>query len=101
MLPWAIAVTRIGMTPDNAWKYHRYIFGGSLVFSFVDVAIVVAAWAWMMTRGKIALPRLVNSISYFVRKLLPYIGVDPLVYRPMIRSGNYRVSEVYLFGMEH
>src|SRR5688572_11391065 len=32
--PWAIAVTRIGITEDTAWRYHAVIFGGSMVVSF-------------------------------------------------------------------
>jgi hypothetical protein len=55
MLPWAIAVTRIGMTPDNAWKYHSIIFGGALVFDFFNVSLVACLWAWRLARGKIGL----------------------------------------------
>jgi hypothetical protein len=53
MLPWAIAVSRIGMTPDNAWRYHSVIFGGALVFDFVNVSLVVLLWAWCLRRGKV------------------------------------------------
>jgi hypothetical protein len=28
VLPWAIAVTRVGITPSNAWTYHSIVFGG-------------------------------------------------------------------------
>ncbi|KAI7346000.1 hypothetical protein KC336_g22845, partial [Hortaea werneckii] len=31
VLPWAIAVTKTGITPDDAWTYHSIVFGGSLV----------------------------------------------------------------------
>ncbi|PVH75286.1 hypothetical protein DL98DRAFT_644426 [Cadophora sp. DSE1049] len=62
MLPWAIAVTRIGMTPSNAWKYHSVIFGGSLVFSFFNVCAVLALWAWLLTKGKVSLAPVRNSL---------------------------------------
>jgi hypothetical protein len=56
VLPWAIAVTKIGITPDNAWKYHSIVFGGSLVFSFVDILIVDLIWAWTLMKGRMSLP---------------------------------------------
>lgn len=62
MLPWAIAVTRIGMTPSNAWKYHSIIFGGSLVFSFFNVCAVLALWAWLLTKGKVSLAPVRSSL---------------------------------------
>ena len=55
MLPWAIAVTRIGMTPENAWSYDSIIFGGALVFDFFNVSLVVGIWAWYLMRGKVSL----------------------------------------------
>jgi hypothetical protein len=55
VLPWAVAVSRIGITPDDAWKYHSIVFGGSLVFSFLDIALVVVIWAWMLLSGKVHL----------------------------------------------
>jgi hypothetical protein len=45
VLPWAIAITKIGITPDDAWTYHAIVFGGSLVFSFIDIVIVDLVWA--------------------------------------------------------
>jgi len=56
ILPWAIAVTRIGMTPDTAWRYDSVIFGGALVFDFFDVSLVCFLWAWRLMRGKMSLP---------------------------------------------
>lgn len=56
VLPWAIAVTRVGITPDDAWTYHSIVFGGSLVFSFFDVLVVDALWAWRLMKGKMRLP---------------------------------------------
>ncbi|KAF8451428.1 hypothetical protein BGX38DRAFT_1091832 [Terfezia claveryi] len=51
-LPWAIAVTKIGITPDTAWKWHGIIFGGSLVWNgFVTVAWIIL-WGWFLKRGK-------------------------------------------------
>jgi len=53
MMPWAIAVSRISMTPNNAWTYHSVIFGGALVFDFCNVTIVCALWAWLLVRGRV------------------------------------------------
>ncbi|PQE20421.1 hypothetical protein CJF30_00001723 [Rutstroemia sp. NJR-2017a BBW] len=36
MLPWAIAVTKIHMTAENAWTYHSIIFGGASLGMVVD-----------------------------------------------------------------
>ncbi|KAH8793271.1 hypothetical protein BGZ57DRAFT_938170 [Hyaloscypha finlandica] len=62
MLPWAIAVTRIGMTPENAWSYHSIIFGGALVFDFFNVSLVVGIWAWYLMKGKISLAPVHSSL---------------------------------------
>lgn len=62
MLPWAIAVTRIGMTPDNAWRYDSIIFGGALVFDFFNVALVVGLWAWMLSRGRVRLAPVTKTL---------------------------------------
>ena len=56
VLPWAIAVTQIGVTPDNAWKYDSIVFGGSLVFSFFDILIVDGLWVWTLLRSRMSLP---------------------------------------------
>jgi hypothetical protein len=53
MLPWAIAVTRVNMTPDNAWAYDGVIFGGALVFDFFDVTATLLLWAWRLMKGKV------------------------------------------------
>jgi hypothetical protein len=55
MLPWAIAVTRICMTAENAWSYDSIIFGGALVFDFFNVSLVCCLWAWQLKKGKIPL----------------------------------------------
>ena len=52
VLPWAITCQVKDLNEDNAWSYHRLVFGGSLVFSFVDVLIIDAIWAWTLRTGK-------------------------------------------------
>lgn len=61
VLPWAIAVSRIGITPESAWKYHSIVFGGSLVFSFFDILIVDGIWAWCLLKGRMSLSRLIGA----------------------------------------
>ncbi|KAK0609868.1 hypothetical protein DIS24_g12183 [Lasiodiplodia hormozganensis] len=56
VLPWAIAVSKAGITPDDAWTYHSVVFGGSLVFSFFDVLLFVGVWAWRLGTGRMRLP---------------------------------------------
>jgi len=56
VLPWAVVVSRVGITPKDARTYHSIVFGGSLVFSFFDVAMVDAVWAWCLMRGRMMLP---------------------------------------------
>ncbi|GAA5986217.1 hypothetical protein JCM11641_002893 [Rhodosporidiobolus odoratus] len=38
-LPWAIALGQVNIQPDNAWSYHAFVFGGSLVVTFVIVIV--------------------------------------------------------------
>jgi len=52
----AIAVTKIGMTADTAWRYHSVVFGGSLVVSFFIVLGMDISWAWKLLRGTMQLP---------------------------------------------
>lgn len=54
VLPWAIVCEVVDLNPDNAWTYHSLVFGGSLVFSFVECVVVEAIWAWMFVAGKLA-----------------------------------------------
>eukprot|EP01055_Gregarina_sp_Pseudo9_P000220 Gregarina_sp_Pseudo_9__219@NODE_1141_length_1846_cov_57_805202_g1068_i0_p1_GENE_NODE_1141_length_1846_cov_57_805202_g1068_i0NODE_1141_length_1846_cov_57_805202_g1068_i0_p1_ORF_typecomplete_len515_score146_96MatE/PF01554_18/7_6e10MatE/PF01554_18/1_2e04MatE/PF01554_18/0_084Polysacc_synt_C/PF14667_6/2_6e03Polysacc_synt_C/PF14667_6/1_2e07Polysacc_synt_C/PF14667_6/2_7e03Polysacc_synt_C/PF14667_6/9_9e02_NODE_1141_length_1846_cov_57_805202_g1068_i01931737 len=63
ILPWAIVVTVVDLNPDNAWTYHSLIFGGSLVFSFVDILLVDALWAWALLKGRMKLPPLAGTKS--------------------------------------
>ncbi|KAI0841407.1 hypothetical protein F5Y06DRAFT_261453 [Hypoxylon sp. FL0890] len=52
VLPWAIVCQVKDLDVSNAWTYHRLVFGGSLVFSFIDVVIVDSLWAWTLMTGK-------------------------------------------------
>ncbi|KAI1471131.1 uncharacterized protein F4812DRAFT_412859 [Daldinia caldariorum] len=52
VLPWAIACQVKNLDVNNAWTYHRLVFGGSLVFSFVDIVIVDGLWVWTLITGK-------------------------------------------------
>ncbi|KAF3908890.1 hypothetical protein AA313_de0205347 [Arthrobotrys entomopaga] len=52
VLPWCIALKKINMNEDNAWTYHRWIFGGSLVVSFGIILVVDSVWAFRLRRGK-------------------------------------------------
>lgn len=52
VLPWAIVCQVIHLDEKNAWTYHSLIFGGSLVFSFFDVLIVVGIWMWTLWTGR-------------------------------------------------
>ncbi|KAL4935808.1 hypothetical protein BDV06DRAFT_233934 [Aspergillus oleicola] len=58
VLPWAIVCQVINLDPDNAWTYHGLVFGGSLVFSFAEILIVVSIWAWGLLKGKLRLDAL-------------------------------------------
>ncbi|KAL4783692.1 hypothetical protein BJX76DRAFT_329145 [Aspergillus varians] len=58
VLPWAIVCQVIDLNSNNAWTYHSLVFGGSLVFSFVDILVVVSFWAWGLLEGKLRLDAL-------------------------------------------
>ncbi|EWC48078.1 hypothetical protein DRE_02657 [Drechslerella stenobrocha 248] len=62
VLPWCIAVTRIGMTEQNAWLYHRWVFGGSLVVSFGIILFVDTVWALWLRSGKSEMAPIEESI---------------------------------------
>lgn len=55
VLPWAIVVTKIDLSPKNAWTYHSIVFGGSLVFSFFDVIIFNGLFVWRLMKGTMRL----------------------------------------------
>lgn len=52
VLPWAIACQVADLDSTNAWSYHSLVFGGSLVFSFIDILVVNTFWAWTLTTGR-------------------------------------------------
>ncbi|KAK5995645.1 hypothetical protein PT974_04061 [Cladobotryum mycophilum] len=52
VLPWAIVCQVVDLDEKNAWTYHSLVFGGSLVFSFIDILIVNGIWAWTLLKGK-------------------------------------------------
>ncbi|KAI4233693.1 MAG: hypothetical protein LQ349_004251 [Xanthoria aureola] len=55
VLPWAIVCQVTDLNASDAWTYHSVVFGGSLVFSFVIVATVVALWTRKLLTGKMRL----------------------------------------------
>jgi Na+-driven multidrug efflux pump len=57
VLPWAIVCQVGNLDEANAWTYHSFVFGGSLVFSFVDVVVVDALWVWTLMTGRAKLER--------------------------------------------
>lgn len=52
-LPWAIAVTKVGITQDTAWKWHSIIFGGALVGNGIVTVTWIGIWWWLLRRGKV------------------------------------------------
>jgi hypothetical protein len=52
VLPWAVVCQVKDLDATNAWTYHGLVFGGSLVFSFLDVLAVVAMWVWTLMTGR-------------------------------------------------
>jgi len=52
VLPWAIVCQVRDLDESNAWTFHSLVFGGSLVFSLVDVVVVDALWVWTLATGK-------------------------------------------------
>ncbi|OAL35883.1 hypothetical protein AYO20_04789 [Fonsecaea nubica] len=51
VLPWAIVCQTAHLSSTDAWSYHAFVFGGSLVFSFFDVLLFVTLWVWKLRRG--------------------------------------------------
>lgn len=52
VLPWAAVCQSMALRPESAWTYHSLVFGGSLVFTFVDVLVVDAVWVWTLLTGR-------------------------------------------------
>ncbi|KAM0275924.1 hypothetical protein ACHAQH_007266 [Verticillium albo-atrum] len=55
VLPWAVVCQVVNLDEARAWTYHSLVFGGSLVFSFVDVLVFDAAWVWALVKGRMQL----------------------------------------------
>ncbi|OAR05927.1 hypothetical protein LLEC1_06922 [Akanthomyces lecanii] len=55
VLPWAIVCQTASLDADRAWTYHSFVFGGSLVFSFVDIVLVDGLWIWSLQTGRMRL----------------------------------------------
>ena len=55
VLPWAIVCQTAGLDAGIAWTYHRLVFGGSLVFSFVDILVFDGLWTWRLVKGRMKL----------------------------------------------
>ncbi|GAA5852607.1 hypothetical protein JCM8547_002561 [Rhodosporidiobolus lusitaniae] len=52
-LPWAIALGAVDISAENAWFYHAFVFGGSLVVTFCIILVVDSLWAWRVKTGRI------------------------------------------------
>ncbi|RMZ40413.1 hypothetical protein AFCA_004221 [Aspergillus flavus] len=61
MLPWAIFATVMSVSKSAAWTYYAIIFGGALVFDFMDVSITLAIWALRLSRGRVKVGALRQS----------------------------------------
>lgn len=55
VLPWAIVCQTASLDASRAWTYHSFVFGGSLVFSFLDIVIFDAFWIWSLVKGRMKL----------------------------------------------
>ena len=62
MLPWAIVVTESQMSEERAWTFYAVIFGGALVFSFLNVVVTLGIWASRLMKGKMSLRRVHGSL---------------------------------------
>ncbi|KAF2840943.1 hypothetical protein M501DRAFT_1010124 [Patellaria atrata CBS 101060] len=51
VLPWAIVCQVADLKEEDAWTYHAFVFGGSLMFSFFVVVLGVGLWVWKLGRG--------------------------------------------------
>ncbi|CAN8102504.1 unnamed protein product [Discula destructiva] len=60
VLPWAIVCQVKDLDEANAWTYHSLVFGGSLVFSCIDIVVVDGLWAWTLSTGRARLEALRN-----------------------------------------
>ncbi|OJJ67971.1 hypothetical protein ASPBRDRAFT_58548 [Aspergillus brasiliensis CBS 101740] len=46
VLPWAIVCQVAHLDSQNAWTYHSLVFGGSLVFTFAEICVIILLWFW-------------------------------------------------------
>lgn len=53
MLPWAMVMTLSALPRSEAWLYYAIIFGGAMVFDFVDVALTLSLWIWRLSKGRL------------------------------------------------
>lgn len=58
VLPWAIVCQTANLNAERAWTYHSFVFGGSLVFSFVDILLIDSLWVWALKTGRMKLETL-------------------------------------------
>ena len=63
VLPWAIVCQVANLDAGNAWTYHSLVFGGSLVFSFIDILLFDTLWAYRLWRGKMRLENFVGMVE--------------------------------------
>ena len=61
VLPWAIVCQVKDLAGKHAWSYHSFVFGGSLVFSFVDVMLVTLLWSLTLLTGRAKLEKFHDS----------------------------------------
>lgn len=54
VLPWSIVCQLADLDVKRAWTYHALVFGGSLVFSFVCVPLVLVFWTRALGSGRAA-----------------------------------------------
>ncbi|KAF4122869.1 hypothetical protein GMORB2_7176 [Geosmithia morbida] len=55
VLPWAIVCQVRRLDESNAWTYHSFVFGGSLVFSFAVIVVVDVLWMWSLVKRRTTL----------------------------------------------
>ena len=60
ILPWAIVMTVVSLPSSLAWKYYAIIFGGALMFDFVDVGVTLLVWIYRLSKGKVRTGPLVD-----------------------------------------
>ena len=82
MLPWAIVCQVSDLNTSDAWKYHSLVYGGSLVFSFVDIFFFGAFWAWSLLKGRMRL-EVFREPSWMSLALIGYLPGLKFVTEPL------------------